>query len=59
MKRFHRDRNKYFMLTVDSSLQDLMTFTTKAEEDRLLASSKQVSSSHWFCTKHLDFYLTS
>lgn len=58
MKRFHRDRNKYFMLTVDSSLQDLMTFTTNAEEDRLLASSKQVSSSHWFCTKHLDFYLT-
>lgn len=46
------------MLTVDSSLQDLMTFTTKAEEDRLLVSSKQVSSSHWFCTKHLDFYLT-
>lgn len=59
MKRFHRDRNKYFMLTVDSSLQDLMTFTTKAEEDRLLAFSKQVSSSHWFCTRHLGFYLTS
>lgn len=26
----------------DSPLQDLMTFTTKAEEDRLMASSKQV-----------------
>lgn len=42
MKCFYRDRNKYVMLTVDSSLQDLMTFTTKAEEDRLLASSKQL-----------------
>lgn len=32
------------MAHVDSALQDLMTFTTKAEEDRLMASSKQVHS---------------
>lgn len=39
---------------VDAPLQDLMTFTTKAEEDKLMASSKQVEHTQW--KKHSDSF---